>query len=89
MQITVKFFLAPYCQIDRVTEEAQEAGTAVWPTPFLINMFTAFNGSVLFLFPITPAGVVPCGGHKRSSRTSSIVQIKFVSFGTLRSARVF
>ena len=33
--------------------------------------------SVIFLFAITAAGVVPCGGRKKSPRTSSIVQIKF------------
>ena len=30
------------------------------------------------LFAITAAGVVPCGGRKKSSRTSSIVQIIFL-----------
>ena len=30
-----------------------------------------------FLFSFTAAGVVPCGGPKKSSRTSSIVQIIF------------
>ena len=34
------------------------------------------------------SNVVPCGGPKKSPRTSSIVQIIF-SFGSLRSARVF
>ena len=38
----------------------------------------------LFLFAITAAGVVPCGGPKRSTRTSSIVQIIF-SFWTFDS----
>ena len=33
--------------------------------------------SILFLFAITAAGVVPCGGRKKSPRTSSIVQIIF------------
>ena len=36
-------------------------------------MFTA----LLFLFVITAAGVVPCGGPKKSPRTSSIVQVIF------------
>ena len=31
----------------------------------------------LFLFAITAAGVVPCGGPQKSSGTSSIVQIIF------------
>ena len=45
----------------------------------------------LFLFPITAAGVVPCGGPKKSPRTSSIVQIIFsfwsfeISEGILRN----
>ena len=44
--------------------------------PFLINVFTALKGSQFyFLFAITAAGVVPCGGPKKSPRTSSIVQI--------------
>ena len=32
---------------------------------------------ILFLFATTAAGVVPCGGPKKSPRTSSIVQIIF------------
>ena len=30
-----------------------------------------------FLFAINAAGVVPCGGPKKSPRTSSIVQVIF------------
>ena len=38
--------------------------------------FTASKGSNFYiLFTITAAGVVPCGGPKKSPRTSSIVQI--------------
>ena len=51
-------------------------------------MFTAHDGSVLFLFANTVVGVVPYGGHKKSPSLSSIMQIIF-SFGPLRSARVF
>ena len=41
-------------------------------------MLTALKGSLGFiLFAITAAGVVPCGGPKKSPRTSSIVQIMF------------
>ena len=36
-----------------------------------------FPKRFLFLFPITTAGVVPRGGHKKSPRTSSIAQIIF------------
>ena len=40
---------------------------------------TAYKGSDLYiLFAITTAGVVPCGGPKKSRRTSSIVQIIFL-----------
>ena len=56
--------------------------------PFFINMFTALKGSVLLLFAITAAGVVPCGDPNKSRRTSSTEQISF-PFGPLRSARVF
>ena len=38
-------------------------------------MLTALK--VSFLFAITAAGVVPCGGPKKSTRTASIVQIIF------------
>ena len=39
----------------------------------------ASKGSNLYiLFAITAAGVVPCGGRKKSPRTSSIVQIIFL-----------
>ena len=41
-----------------------------------LNVFTASKGSNNYiLFPITAAGVVPCGGPKKSPRTSSIVQV--------------
>ena len=45
---------------------------------FTFNVFTDFKGSNNYiLFAITAAGVVPCGGPKKSPRTSSIVQIIF------------
>ena len=56
------------------------------PIPFLINIFTALK--VIFLFGITAAGVVPCGGPKKYPRTSFIAQIIFF-FDPLRSAWVF
>ena len=44
-----------------------------------LNVFTALKGSNLYiLFAVTAAGVVPCGGSKKSPRTSSIVQIIFL-----------
>ena len=53
--------------------------------PKLYNMahLLAFNVLLLpkdltiILFAITAAGVVPCGGPKKSPRTSTIVQIIF------------
>ena len=45
---------------------------------FTFNAFTDLKGSNNYiLFAITAAGVVPCGGPKKSPRTSSIVQIIF------------
>ena len=44
----------------------------------LNNVFPALKGTQFyFLFAITAAGVVLCGGPKKSSPTSSIVQITF------------
>ena len=44
-----------------------------------LNVFTASKGSNLYiLFAIAAAGVVQCGGPKKSPRTSSIVQIIFL-----------
>ena len=41
-------------------------------------MFTALKGlQFYFLSAITAAGVVPCGGPKKSPRTLSIVQVIF------------
>ena len=61
----------------------------VWPTFLLMNVFIALKGSHFwFLFDITAAGVVPCGGRKTSPRTSTIVQFIFY-FGPLRSAIVY
>ena len=60
------------------TDQVSIVETAVWPITFLINVFTALKGSQFyFLFAITAAGVVPCGGPKKSPRTSSIVQVIF------------
>ena len=42
---------------------------------FTFNVFTDSKGSNNYiLFAITAAGVVPCGGPKKSPRTSSIVR---------------
>ena len=56
-------------------------------------MLTALKGFAIFLFAITAAGVVLCGGPKMSPRTSSIVQIIFsfwsfeISKGILRNQK--
>ena len=42
-----------------------------------MNVFIALEGTHFFLFTITAAGVVPCGGRKTSPRTSTIVQFIF------------
>ena len=42
-----------------------------------LNVFTSKGSNNYILFAITAAGVVPCGGPKKSPRTSSIVQIIF------------
>ena len=50
--------------------------------------------SFLFLFAITAAGVVPCGGPKKCTRTSPIVQIIFsfwsfeIDEGILRNQKI-
>ena len=58
---------------------------------FTFNVLTDFKGSNNYiLFAITAAGVVPCGGPKKSPRTSSIVQIIiYFSFDPLGSVRIF
>ena len=59
-----------------------------------INMLTALKNLIYILFAITAAGVVPCGGPKKSSRISSIVQIIFsfwsfeISEGILRNQKL-
>ena len=45
MEKLQQFSLAPCCQIYRVTEDAE---IAVWPIPFLINIFTALKGSQFY-----------------------------------------
>ena len=41
----------------------------------LLNVRCSYRISVFFLFAISAAGVVPCGGPKKSPRTSPIEQI--------------
>ena len=43
------FSTGSFCQVDRVTNEALIAETAVWPNFFLINIFFALKGSKLFI----------------------------------------
>ena len=77
-KITV-LFSGFFRQVLRVTEENSISETTVWPSFLIfINIITAFEGTHFqILFAITAAGVVPCGGPKRSPRISSIVQIMF------------
>ena len=63
----------------RATDEGSLPEIAQYSPFFLpLNVFTASKGSNFYiLFAITAAGGVPCGGPKKSPRTSSIVQIIF------------
>ena len=64
----------------------------VWQTIHVSQhdeLHSAAKGSNLsILFVITAAGIVPCGGPKKTPRTSSIVQIIFY-LGPLRSVKIF
>ena len=64
----------------RATDEGSLPEIAQYSPYYLpLNVFTASRGSNLYiLFAITAAGVVPCGGPKKSPRTSSVVQIIFL-----------
>ena len=46
-------FFGSFCQINRVTDEALIAETKVWPNSFLMNVFFALKGSILFIIIIT------------------------------------
>ena len=51
---------------------------SVWPTLFVLNVFTAFKGTHFYiLFVVTAAGVLPCGSPKKRPSRSSIVQFIF------------
>ena len=62
------FPLAPFARSYRITDEPNPRyGPS---SAFLMNIFFALKGSKLsFLFVITAAGVVPCGGRKKSLLT--------------------
>ena len=66
--------------LKRATDEGSLPEIAQYSPYYLpLNVLTASKGSSLYiLFAITAAGVVPCGGPKKSPRTSSIVQIIFL-----------
>ena len=60
MKIAFQLFsLAPFCQIFRVTDENLIVETAVWPIPFLINVFAALKGSQLYLIQSNVFKVMP------------------------------
>ena len=64
--------------VNRVGTGANRQIVQYGPYYLPLNDFTASKGSNRYiLFAITAAGVVPCGGPKKSPRTSSIVQIIF------------
>ena len=69
-----------YLYLKRATDEGSLPEIAQYSPFYLpLNVFAASKGSNLYiLFAITAAGVVPCGGPKKSPRTSSIVQIIFL-----------
>ena len=72
--------LAFVAGLKRATDEGSLPEIAQYSPYYLpLNVLIAFKGSNLYiLFAITAAGVVPCGGRKKSPRTSSIVQIIFL-----------
>ena len=74
----------------RATDEGSLPEIAQYSPYYLpSNVLIASKGSNLYiLFAITAAGVVPCGGRKKSPRTSSIVHIIFY-LGPLRSVKIF
>ena len=80
----------PYSANYRWLYSCRFAGEKLLPFGLLVH---CSKGSVLFSFAITAAGVVQCGGPKRSPRTSSIVQIIFsfwsfeISEGILRNQK--
>ena len=72
--------LAFVAGLKRATDEGSLPEIAQYSPYYLpLNVLIASKGSNLYiLFAITAAGVVPCGGRKKSPRTSSIVQIIFL-----------
>ena len=75
----LKKSLAFVAGFKRATDEGSLPDFAQYSPYFLpLNDFTASKGSNFYiLFAITVAGVVPCGGPKKSPCTSSMVQIIF------------
>ena len=66
-----------YEQFSSSNLEASEANQTIVVFPCTLQYTPKSRFSLLILFAITAAGVVPCGGPKKSPRTSSIVQIIF------------
>ena len=66
--------------LKRATDEGSLPEIAEYiPYYIPLNVFIASKGSKLYtLFAITTAGAVPCGGPKKSPRTSPMVQIIFL-----------
>ena len=80
--------LAFVAGLNRATDEGSLPEIAQYSPYYLpLNVFTASKGSNIYiLFAITAAGVVPCGGPKKSPRTSSIVQTIFL-FGSFEISK--
>ena len=58
------------------TDEGSVPAIAQYGPYYLpLNVFTASKGSNIYILFAITAGVVQCGGPKKSPRTSSIMQI--------------
>ena len=73
----IYIYLAIVAGLLRTTDEGSVPEIVQYGPYYIpLNVFTASEGSNFNIsFAITAAGVVPCGGPKKSPRTSSIVQI--------------
>ena len=73
----------------RATDEGSLPEIAQYsPYSLPLNVLLLPKDQTVIFFAITAAGVVPCGGRKKSPRTSPIVQIIFY-FCPLRSVKIF
>ena len=77
--------------LQRVTDEGLVPDIAQYGPYYLpLNVFIASKGSSFYiLFAITAASVVPCGGPKKSPPYTIHSAGYIISFGPLRSVRIF